>query len=359
MGILDPARYAAVYARIHSRLGRLLPDEVWEDLLAVSDLPEFMNRLEGTAYQDAVRSMRGERNDGAREIEMLERAIRGHLARASRSPLPLMLGGPRDLLEWRWRRFEIDNLKTVLRAVEWDVDPQRARATLIPLGEASEVPWRSLVEAESVPAVVESIADTFYGEILSPALARYRREGLLFILEVRLDLGYFRRLLELIGGLHGRDRKEAERFLGIMIDSQNLLWAFRYRIFYHLSPEEILTYSLHRGVRVDAMTIRSIAEGARVRDVIREVWNGDLPGLQRLDGISDADALLEAEGIFNDYLFQEAQQTRKGYAMHLGIVLGYEVLLETEVHDLITIAEGRSANWSPREIRPYLIAKRG
>jgi V/A-type H+-transporting ATPase subunit C len=257
---------------------------------------------------------------------------------------------------WRWRHFELDNLKTVLRAVAQEVAPERARATLVPLGTTSALSWDSLVEVESVVSVVERLADTFYGEALKPALDRYRRGGPLLVLEVRLDLAYYRRLLAMIQGLSGRDRKEAERFLGTLIDSQNVLWAFRYRIYYGLSPEEILNYTLHRGIEIDATTIRAIAEGAHVLEVLRQVWDGRLSNLERLEGLSDEDALDEAERLFDRYLFEQAQRVRNKYAMHLGIVLSYEVLLETEVYDLVSIAEGKVANWSADQIRPYLIA---
>ncbi len=357
--MLDPVRYAAAYAKVHARLGQLLNTQAWNDLLTAADLSDFVQQLSETPYQDAVEHVRREREGETIDVAVLERALRGHLARASLRPLTFVSGKPKDLLLWRWRRFELENLKTVLRAVERDVTPQQARSTLVPLGTASELPWDDLLESESVPQAVERLSDSFYGEALQPAMDRYREGGPLLVLEVRLDLAYYRRFLEIIERLTGRDRKEAERFLGTMIDSQNLLWAFRYRVYYGLSPEEILNYSLHRGVRLDVETIQWIAQGALVIDVLRDVWNGHLPGLHRLEGLSDKEALGEAEGVFDRYLFNQAQHTRGAYAMHLGIVLGYDVLLETEVRDLVTIAEGKAVNWSAADIRPYLVTARG
>lgn len=358
MGVLDPVRYAAVYAKVHARLGQLLDSKAWEDLLSAPDLERFLHRLAGTLYQDVVEHVRTEHEQEVIGVAILERALRGHLARAFLRPLTFLSGRPRDLLEWRWRRFELGNLKAVLRAVERDVPPGEARATLVPLEPVSELEWDDLVEAESVPGVVDQLSGTFYGAALQPALDRYRDGGPLLVLEVRLDLAYYRRLLEMIEDLRGRDRKEAERFLGTLIDGQNVLWAFRYRVYYGLSPEEILNYCLHRGVKVDVETIRWIAQGARVVDVLRDVWGEELTGLDRMEGLSSEEAITETEALFDRYLFDQAQGTRGAYAMHLGIVLGYEVLLETEVRDLVTIAEGKAVNWSAADIRPYLVTAR-
>lgn len=50
-------------------------------------------------------------------------------------------------------------------------------------------------------------------------------------------------------------------------------------------------------------------------------------------------------------------ETIKGYSLHLGIVLAYVVLQETEVKDLVSVLEGIVAGWSLEQIRPYLIAR--
>ena len=143
--------------------------------------------------------------------------------------------------------------------------------------------------------------------------------------------------MRLIGKLRGRDRQEAQRFAGTLVDSQNVLWAFRYRIYDDLSPEEILNYTLHEGVRVDTSLIRHIAAGASVPQVLQEVWGEDLPDLERLLGLPDKEALWEAERAFDRYFYNEAMETIKGYSLHLGIVLAYVVLQETEVKDLVSL----------------------
>jgi V/A-type H+-transporting ATPase subunit C len=357
MGMFGVAQYPASYASVRARLARLLSPAEWADLLAARDVPEFVQRLAEMSYRDVTEFIAVDRaTDQAVDLPRLERALRGHLARASRLLIHFVPEGARRLLRWRWRRFEVDNLKTVLRAVERGVDPERAMATLVPLGADSELAWDRLLNAGSVRALVEELEGTFYGETLEPAVETYCRQACRFVLEVTLDLAYFRRLQRLIKDLSGRDRKEAERFLGTMIDSQNVLWAFRYRVYYDLSLEEILNYTLHRGVKVDISTIRRIARGAGVLDILRDVWDGRLPGLERLEDMSDKEALAEAERIFDRYLFDEAQRVRRRYSMHLGLVLGYEVLLETEVNDLVRVAEGKAAKWAAEQIRPYLMA---
>ncbi|MDX1686906.1 MAG: V-type ATPase subunit [Candidatus Promineifilaceae bacterium] len=352
LGVLDVPRYAAVNARVRGRIGRLLPPARWRILLNASDSGEFLQYLSGTAYRPVLAAMVMERPD----LGEIERRLWQHLAQAYRAPLPFMPGGSKDLLAWLWRRFEVNNLKTILRGVKGGAPPAQIRRTLVPLGSDSELPWKTLTDLASVPVVVERLEGSFYGSALEPGLERYRREELLFPLEIRLDLAYFRQLLRFVEALRGRDRKEAQRFTGVMVDSQNVSWAFRYRIYDDFSPEEILNYTLRKGVRADASVIRQIAAGASVLPTLQNVWGESLPGLRRLVGLPDKQALLEMERIFDRYFYNEATETLKGYSLHLGIVLAYVALQETEVKDLVSVLEGIAANWSPDRIHAYRIA---
>jgi V/A-type H+-transporting ATPase subunit C len=289
----------------------------------------------------------------------VESRLRQHMARGFQAPLRFLPAKSRDLLDWRWRHLEIDNIKMILRGVERGASAERILSTLVPLGPSSDVVWENLAQAVSVAAVVEQLRGTFYGRALRPALEQYADERRLFTLEVRLDLEYHKRLLKLVEGLGGDDRRAAERFLGFMIDSQNVIWAFRYRIYYHLSPEEILNFTLNRGIWVRPSLMQEIAVGADPVDVLQQVWDGKLGELDDLRTLTPAQVLARAESLFNRYVYRQAIKTLQGFPLGLGIVLAYHALLELEVYDLVTVLEGKAVGYSPDQIRSSLIAPRG
>lgn len=352
--LFDPVRYAAAHARVRGGIARLVPTAVWTELLNTSTLSALVQQLAGTAYRGVLAPHTGQEREPGR----VESALWQYLVQAYRAPLPFLRGGPRALVDGLWRRFEVDNLKTVLRTVGRDAAPARIRASLIPLGPASTLPWEDLTDANSIVAAIDRLGSTRYGRVLGQALERYRREERLFVLEVALDLFYYRYLVQLLNGLSGRDRSEAERFVGTRVSSQNLLWAYRYRVHFGLSPEEILNYTLGGGLRVDAAVVRDIATGAPVYEVVTAIWDRRLPDLDRLAGRPDAEALSELELIFWRYLYAEAAKTLRRYPLHLGVVLAYEVLLESEVRDLVVLVEGTAAGWPPDRLKPYFIGTR-
>ena len=59
--------------------------------------------------------------------------LRGEVADTGRALVRFLPRGAGELVAWYNQRFEIENLKTVLRAVHYRLDPSRALASLIPL----------------------------------------------------------------------------------------------------------------------------------------------------------------------------------------------------------------------------------
>ncbi len=348
--LTDAARYAAINARIRALLTHLLPRHIWADLMQATTPTAYLDLLQRTPPYASLLP----RDVSTQPPDHVERLLWGHAAAETRRPLVFLQGGQRDLVEWYWRRFEIHNLKAVLRAVDQGLPLNRIKERLIPL-EGSRVPWDALAEVHSMADIIDRLAGTPYQSILQRAVGEYRRKGHVFVLEVALDLAYYRRLRNLANALRGRDGVEARRLIGLLVDAQNVLWAFRFRVYAHLSPEEILNYTLHRGVRVDVTLIQKIATGIPLVDVVRQIWGDRLGDLRPLSQVSEPRAVPMLERMLLRYAYRLARATLQGYPFHLGVVLGHAYLVEAEVRDLITLWAGLHAGWAPSRIRTALI----
>lgn len=349
------ARYAGANARVHALFARFIPPALWAELLEAATVADLCHLLLQSWYREKLAALTAAPPD---EIQ-LERALTRHWVWAARLPFGLLQGTSRDLLEWHWRRHELNNLKTILRAIHRQTPPEQVLPALISLGTPTELPWTTLATVSSIAALVERLRATWYGQVLQPALEEYRRQQSVFVLEVALDLAYYRRLRDLAAQLHGRDRQEADQTIGFWIDAQNLLWAYRYRLYAQLSPEEILNYTLQRNLRVNARVVRAIALGAPLLATVQSIWPDQIAGLDALTGLADRDALPRLELLLWRHLYARAVQMRTTAALQLGTVLAYKVLLESEVRDLVTIIEGKVFQRSGAQLQPYLIGRRG
>lgn len=352
--LLQAARYAGAGARVRALFARFIPSDEWTAILEAPDISTVLSWLRQSWYVEQLR----EAGNDTLDILQIERSLRSHWVWAARLPFYFLQGAGRQLLEWYWRRQELNNLKTVVRAIHHHTPPEQFLPALIPLGVTNELNWHLLLESNSIPELVERIRATWYGEVLTQALDSYRRQQSVFVLEVALDLAYHRRLRDLMSALRGEDRKDAEQFVGLWLDTQNLLWAYRYRIYMQLSPEEILNYTLHRNLRVSGSVIREIASGAPLLETVHQLWNGQVPNLETLRGLPEREAVPRLELLLWRMLVHRATKRRQSSGLTLGLVLAYEVLLESEVRDLISVLEGKMFGWTSAQIRPYLTSSR-
>jgi V/A-type H+-transporting ATPase subunit C len=330
--------YAAVQGYIRARLSRLLDRATWARLLEADTPAEIGGLLNRTAVAPAVS------RDGALLLETL----RGEIAAAGSALVRFLPGNSGKVVAWYNRRFEVENLKTVLRAVHYQLDRPRAVASLVPL-RSSRWRWEALIETGSISAVIDQIRDSPYARPLEDAMERYQQERRLFYLEIAVDLFYFQKLVRLIESQSGREGADARRFLGRWIAVQNLLWAYRYRIYGRMTPEEIINYTLHRAFAAGLDTVRRIALGSPLAVEAARLGFRISPELSEVEAMTEIEVLAERER------FRYATAAIGRPLFHLGGVLAYLWLLEAEVRDVAVIVEGKTIGLTGAEIARRLV----
>ena len=351
---MDAIRYAAANARIRGLYSRLLDEATWRELVAADGFEAAISLLRATTYADII--MAAEQS-GTFSLEQIERGLAGRAAADCRRAMAFTGGGTRALLEVWWQHYELENLKALFRGLDQNLAPTAIRGFLIPLGDDSTLPWEALLHEHSVPSLVDRLHGTSYINPVRAALPVYQRDGSLFAIEIALDIRYYRDLASAIKNLAGTERVEASRILGTKLDMLNILWAFRYRVYYGLSAEEIVNYTLWQAVRTDANLVRDIALGADPRSVLVRVWGEDVIDLSPFDDPDgEARMVVRLELALQRHWWRLAKQRLGGYPLGLGILLAYLVLEEIEVLDLVTLLETKGMGWEPERASEYLVA---
>ena len=349
---LDAVTYSAANARLRGLKSRLLDTGTWRDLLTAKDWPAALGVLRETIYGELL----AEHTSQSLVIEDIERQLNAHVADSHLRAMALLRGARRELLVVLWQRYELDNLKALFRGLDQKMEIARLERFLTPLGDFSTLPWDALMHEQTVLGLIDLLRDTHYINPLKNALPLYQRDGSLFGLEVALDVRYYRDLAAAVNRLSGADFREARRVVGTKIDLLNIAWAYRFREYYKLSPEEIVNYTLWHTFRTDTNLVREIAMGADPRQVLPRILGESLD----LGEIGDFDrdearGLLHLELTLERYWRRLALRESAGYPFRLGVILGYLALLQYEVRDLVTLLEGKMMAWEPARIREHLI----
>jgi V/A-type H+/Na+-transporting ATPase subunit C len=349
MGMGGVSDYAATNARVRSMFSTMLSEQDYNRLAEADDFDALVNHLKRTEY--------GRFLDQVKDRELSPRrtafAVRSRLAEAY---LSIIFSAPikaRDLLLQLYRAFEVDNLKAVLRGIVAGASWDRVRYLLFPLGSVAVLPAQEMMESGSVASAVDLLRDTPYYETLSFAMKRYSAEQTLFPLEVALDLNYWRDVWGAANRLTGQDRTQAMRVIGPLLDMTNLMWAIRYRVFHHLSEEELINYTLPFGYHVRDEDIRSIAAGADIARIVERVY----PGLRNVnDLLEDASkGLAELEVQLQRDVIRQCRAVLLGNPFHVGVPLAYLILQEMEIQDLVVFIEAKSSRTPEEGFAPYLL----
>lgn len=350
------ADYAAISARVRAKYAELLTPQDMVRLSEAQDFLSLFNLLKSTAYGPYLEGLKDKDIDPKRVITHIKRK----LADAHYSVIQMAPVQTRPLVKQLYRYYEIGNLKAILRGLvtvsTWNTETSlwdRVRDVLFPLGSASVLPAQAMIESGSVATAVDLLQGTPYEETLSFAMKRYSAEQNLFPLEVALDLNYWRRLWSEAQKLTGQDREHSVRIIGSLLDMNNLMWAIRYRVYYKLSEEEVINYTLPFGYRVHDSDIRAIAAGADIASIITRIF----------PGIPDVNALLEnpqsglpkLEVLLKRQIMKQCLAAFLGSPFHIGIPLAFLVLHDFEVQDLIVLIEAKSSDMPEDEYRPFLL----
>lgn len=184
-------------------------------------------------------------DQGVSEI-MLNRAAEQALIHTLMSELSVLLrpldGSSRNVLIHWARKFELYNLKALIRGKIQGLSYEQLLDNLQDLPALISLPHEQLLRTENIPELLRLLEKTPYGDIAQQARRVYEEENEPFSLDATIDQRYYTALLKRSRMVTETDRAPLTRLIGSLIDQQNLPWLLRYRFNYQLSPTK--TYYL-------------------------------------------------------------------------------------------------------------------
>ena len=349
--------YAQVNATTRALYATLLTPEAWRILIQTPDLDALLVQLEKTAYAPYLKM--------DRQLLTPRRIVfqlRQHLARGYEKLIRLTPEPGCQLIIQLWQLYEVDNLKATLRGVETNASWDEVRRLLSPMlryATLTNDDIQRMLASGSIVRAIERTRHTPYYDTLIHAVERYEAEKTLFPLEVALDLDYRRGLWQGIHNLKGMDHEQALRLVGTSIDVDNLLWAVRYRVYHHLSVQEIINYTLAFGYQVRDADIRAIAEGEDITTIVKRIYPRiealeDIPAQTREEISPQRRQLALIERALHRHIIDLCRGAFLGNPFHIGVQLAYLMLLEYELRDLIVIVEAKASQLPVERLAPII-----
>ena len=254
-------------------------------------------------------------------------------------------GKMQDLLARYSARFEVENIKRIIRAKHGGQNAEELN--LIPLQrEYTLVNFAALLKAKDMNEVASLLRDTQYRPILDK-LPAYEASGATMILEAALDRIYFSKVWELAGKIQG-----VRYLIGEEIDLRNLLTVFS------LKTREVLAKTIEESTipvsyALPKPTLRALLQSQlqEAPNLLRTAYSK--PASEAANLLKKGSSLL-LEQVFLKQLYGDALTVLTTRPLQAGYIIAYLLLCEAEAKNLVSIVTGKQLNLSEEEISANL-----
>ncbi len=153
--------YAYVTARVRAKRAFLLPRDTYDRILMM-ELPEVARLLGEGQYKDEMVALGG-RYSG---VDLIESALARNLGATYTQILDFSKGGLRDIIELYLGRYDMENVKAIVRAKAYGAPAQEIDETLVAAGSLDEAFLRRLAGLDTLDDVFNGLPGSIYSRAL-------------------------------------------------------------------------------------------------------------------------------------------------------------------------------------------------
>jgi V/A-type H+-transporting ATPase subunit C len=340
-------------ARIRGMKSRLLDHHTLDTLILQPDLESLISELEKTPYRDDIVIARGKYTD----LTCIEHALRENFTRTFRK----ILGFVREEEAEQYimiflHRWDVQNLKTILRGKNIHVTNEEILDCLVPAGELDEATLTELVRQPDIRAVIDLLAtwQIPFAKPLTEGFPAFAAGGDLSVLECLLDQYYYRDALARVKA-PSANHAMIRQLLGTEIDVLNLRTILR-MIHDKVAPEDAAPFLLEGGREFDAKKLDLLLQLPTTEEVIaslgttqyRFLSTAQDPGL-RTEKISVIERQLER------FLVRQGVGLFRADPLSVASLIAYFWAKYNEITNIRIISRCKTADFPVEHLREELV----
>jgi len=189
----EPGNYPYVTARVRAKKAALYPQETYVRLLQM-EIPGIARFLGEGPYKEQLLAL-GARLRG---VDLIERATADNLAKVFTQLIAMSEGRLRDMVSRYLDRWDVANIKTILRGKLYGAPTADVEEDLVAAGSLDDAFLRSLVEKETIDDVFKALEGSIYEEARDELGESFDLAKDMAAYEDALSHVYYRHLLESI-----------------------------------------------------------------------------------------------------------------------------------------------------------------
>ncbi|MEJ8542949.1 V-type ATP synthase subunit C [Methanothermobacter wolfeii] len=343
--ILDLFPFAYPNARVRARIGRLINEKQFSEILETENLEEFMNYLRGLP-------------DYAKYVDRfpVEKALESQLAETYETVSKIAPASIREPFRVNLKKWDIRNIKSLITAKDAGLGAEETLNLLVPFGEIYET-LEALTDSETVQDVVAGLEGTEYAQVLEDALSEYGETGMVLPLEAALDRYYLENMMRAVGSPSDDNTKLLHTYFGTQVDISNIKIILRAKAD-GLSYDDISPYMIQEGYQLREWKLKDLMEAEDVSGVISGLEGTDYGPM-----LSEALSEYSATGsisVFERVLEENLNRMARNFALKkpfgVGPMIGFLSRKEVEVRNLKVIARSKREPGFPESMVKEMLA---
>ncbi len=335
---MSTAQYAYLHTRISLYAGQLLGLDRIDALIDRPYDDSTRNGVQTNATGSPVAQYTGDLDQHNVTILLNELAV---LIRP-------LAGAPRELLGYWAHRFELGNLKTIIRGKMSNQPRAAIEGQLQDMGAFTSLPIAELLQSDTPTELLRRLEQTPYAEIARQARHLLEQGEALFALDAALDRRYFAGLARRSAAIESNSGQPLRTLVGSIVDRVNLVWLLRYRYAYNLSPAQAYYLLIPASHRLLPQQMQQLAQCSSFEEAIGSLSSPFDRILAGARNTTEVTLKLEQES------WRIAANTLRHGSFNIARALAYMMLRERDLRRLRAIVSGRSMHMGGAAIRSAL-----
>jgi V/A-type H+/Na+-transporting ATPase subunit C len=342
------APYIYVCTRMRVRKAKLIPREEYMRMLNMS-LPEITRVIQETQYKQEI----DELSSVFGGIDLIEVALSWNLAKEYQKILEITPGNLKQFTRSYLRRWDIQNVLTILRGKMQGEKVGKIKEILVPAGSLDRVILDRLLTEESPERIIEALKGNKIYPVLSREYPAIKESGSFSRMENALYKQFFSEIIaEAESGIKGGN--QFLDFIRFDIDIRNIKTLFRLRV--DTFEEDAREMHIPGGAlsSADFTSLSAMRDqGEFIESLKGKIRNKLLIAL--LDELKSEKAVRDVESRLTRVQLEQMERLSKRNPFSIHPILVYLEKKKYEVFNLRALARGKESKLSSERIAEYLV----
>ncbi len=347
------ADYGYPNARIRAMKSYLFDRGFYQKLLDMEDVSEIISALENTQYKKDIEEGII-KYPGASGVD---EGLRRNISSTFRKIEKMVQDEQKQLLDVLLGRFDVHNIKTVLRAKNVGASEDEIVNSYIPAGSLEEALLIELARQKDIRSCIDILAlwNIPYAVVLTRKFSEFSKNQRLATLELEVDKYYYNRSIK-ISRRRSLSYRLVKEILSREIDSVNIMTILRL-IKEEMTVEEMTDYFIEGGKEISLEKYLLLAREEDIEGIIEEMGGTSFGKLlkENLKEFYEIQNISFLERLLEEMLIKKCVNMFKADPLSIAIIIGYIWAKYNEIVNLRIIVRGKSVGMPEDKIREALV----